>query len=196
VEYPEQIMPKPEGHFFDITIVDKYQGRNFSIMHSTVCAKWARPDISNTTGMTVMEIHMPTGYIITNDVLRSYAQSGIVPTLRRAEAYGRKVVFYFDTVTATDFTCVDFRTDRWFPVSNMTIQHIVKVYDYYEPGMHNTTLYTTYDLYTLHVCQVCGSFQCPYCPFYNAATSLNFSILVSLVAVVTSLIISRKLTSR
>ena len=49
--------------------------------------------------MTVMEIHTPTGYVITNDVLRAYAQSGNISTMHRAEAYGRKAVFYFDYVS-------------------------------------------------------------------------------------------------
>ena len=61
--------------------------------------RWARPDLSNHSGMAVLEVHVPTGYVITNDVLRAYAQSGDVPTLRRAEAYDRKVVFYFDYVS-------------------------------------------------------------------------------------------------
>ena len=37
-------------------------------------------------------------------------------------------------VIAWQKTCVDFRADRWYPVANATIQHMVKVYDYYEPG--------------------------------------------------------------
>ena len=37
-------------------------------------------------------------------------------------------------------------------------------------ALHNTTIYTTMNLFHLHICQVCGSFQCPYCPFYNPAT--------------------------
>ena len=64
----------------------------------TITYRWARPDISNHSGMAVLEIHVPTGYVVTNDVLRAYAQSGDVPVLRRAEAYGRKVVVYFDYV--------------------------------------------------------------------------------------------------
>ena len=54
--------------------------------------------------MAVLEIHVPTGYVVTNDVLRAYAQSGDVPMLRRAESYGRKVVFYFDHVGHTSFS--------------------------------------------------------------------------------------------
>lgn len=111
-------------------------------------------------------MHIPTGYVVTNDVLREYAQSGEVPTLRRAESYGRKVVYYFDYVSlnlclfaemplplpdrghsplsfqleASARTCVKTRLDRWFPVANMTIQHTMKVYDYYEPGWDHFVL--------------------------------------------------------
>ena len=50
------------------------------------------------------------------------------------------------------------------------------------PGLRNTTLYTTYGLFHLHICQVCGSFQCPYCPFYNSAPPLcSLKLLVAAV---------------
>ena len=57
-----------------------------------------RPDVSERTGMTVMEIDLPTGYVVMNDRLRTYVQSGIVPTLSRAEFYNKKIVFYIDYV--------------------------------------------------------------------------------------------------
>ncbi len=49
--------------------------------------------------MVVMEMDIPTGYVVMNDKLRSYVQSGVVPTLSRAEFYSRKVVFYLDYVS-------------------------------------------------------------------------------------------------
>ena len=39
--------------------------------------------------------------------------------------------------------------------------------------MHNTTFYTTYDLFNLNICYVCGSYQCPYCPYFNVATVIK-----------------------
>jgi len=51
-----------------------------------------------TTGLTVMEVELPTGYVIMNDDMRLYVQSGEVPTLRRAFYYSKKVVFYLDYV--------------------------------------------------------------------------------------------------
>ena len=64
--------------------------------------RWKRPDIAPVTGLTVLEMHLPTGYMIINDVLRLYVQSGVVPSLSRAEHYDRKVVFYFDYVSVHD----------------------------------------------------------------------------------------------
>ncbi|GFS03946.1 macroglobulin complement-related 2 [Elysia marginata] len=82
-------------------------------------------------------------------------------------------------------TCVFFRADRWYPVANATIQHRMRVYDYYEPGMHNTSLYTTKNLFLLNICFVCGSYQCPYCPYFNTATlaSAGLHLLMFLAAV-------------
>jgi hypothetical protein len=49
--------------------------------------------------MAVMEIDIPTGYIVMNDTLRDYVRSNLVPNLKRAEFYGRKIVFYFSYVS-------------------------------------------------------------------------------------------------
>ncbi|CAH1779511.1 unnamed protein product [Owenia fusiformis] len=178
---------------FDIIIDDlKFSGRNFSIMEMRPCARWKRMDIANQSGMAVMEIHIPTGYVVMNDDLRAYVQSKNVSLLKRAEYYARKVVFYFDSLNST-YTCVDFRADRWFPVANVTIQNMMRVYDYYETGLHNTTLYTTYNLFNLHMCQVCGSFQCPYCPGYNTAGMLSFSLVFSILSVLLGYLTQRHL---
>jgi len=69
-----------------------------AISRLCITDRWARPDISRRSGLAALEVHIPTGYVVTNDVLRRYVQSGEVPTLRRAERYARKVVFYFDYV--------------------------------------------------------------------------------------------------
>ncbi len=37
-------------------------------------------------------------------------------------------------------------------------------------GMFHTTGWTTYTLFNLDVCRTCGSYQCPFCPWYNQAT--------------------------
>ena len=48
--------------------------------------------------MTVLEADLPTGFVVMNDDMREYVQSGIVPTLRRAEFKNRTMTFYLDYV--------------------------------------------------------------------------------------------------
>lgn len=60
---------------------------------------WLYADRGVTTGLSVLEIDIPTGFVIMNDTLRDYVRSRQVPNLRRAEFYGRKVVFYFSYVS-------------------------------------------------------------------------------------------------
>ncbi|XP_048253504.1 CD109 antigen-like [Haliotis rufescens] len=182
VEYPLLLKPTQDGiRFFDLIIDSIYfSGRNFSVMHMSPCVSWEYTEKSLSSGLAVLEIDIPTGYIIMNNTLREYVQSGIVPNLRRAEFYGRKLVYYFEYLDQSK-TCVYFRADQWYPVANATIQHRMRVYDYYEPGMHNTSMYTTYNMFIMNICFVCGSYQCPFCPSFNIADVLQASISMTTV---------------
>ncbi|CAH1797576.1 unnamed protein product [Owenia fusiformis] len=177
VEYAHQ-QNQPIDWFYDLEPGNiEWTGRNFSIMHMSVCARWRRLDIANQTGFTNIEVHLPTGYRAFDDWLNNYAASNECDNVKRAE-FDRdrnKVIFFLEYLNSTR-TCVRFKAERWYPVSNVSIQHYMRVYDYYEPGIHNSTLYTTYNLFNLHICQVCGSFQCPYCPYYNTAATVVTSI--------------------
>ncbi|KAL8613871.1 hypothetical protein ACOMHN_032861 [Nucella lapillus] len=173
--------------FFDLLIDDlQWHGRNFSVLEMWPCVSWLYTERAQTTGLSVLEVDIPTGYVVMNDTLRDYVRSGVVPNLRRAEFYGRKVVFYFSYVD-TSRTCVHFRADRWYPTANTTIQNRMRVYDYYEPGMHNTTMYTTFNLFQTNICYSCGSYQCPYCPNFNSAAVLKATF--TLMAIVCGLVL-------
>ena len=65
----------------------------------TMCCRWIYTQRSYTSGLSVMEIDVPSGYVVMNDTLRDYVRSGLTPNLKRAEFYGRKVVFYFNYVS-------------------------------------------------------------------------------------------------
>ncbi|XP_064599225.1 CD109 antigen-like [Liolophura sinensis] len=188
VEYPWKVKP-PNITTFDL-MVDRmdWGGRNNSVLELTVCTRWLLLQKSVHSGLAVMEIEIPTGFVVMNDTLRSYVQSKAIPTLRRAESYYRKVVYYFDYID-TSKTCIRFRADRWYPVANGTLQHQMRIYDYYEPGLHNTTMYFTQDLASQNLCWACASFQCPYCPYFNAAVVIRsgLTILSLLTTLVTSL---------
>lgn len=60
---------------------------------------WVYTEKSLTSGLSVLEVDVPTGYIVMNDTLRDYVRSGLVPNLKRAEFYEMKVVFYFEYVS-------------------------------------------------------------------------------------------------
>lgn len=51
--------------------------------------------------MSVLEIAIPTGYIVHNSTLQAYVKSQIAinSTLKNAEFYNSKTVFYFDYVS-------------------------------------------------------------------------------------------------
>ena len=42
--------------------------------------------------------------------------------------------YIFKQMVANELSCASFRADRWFPIANSTIQHEIRVYDFYEPG--------------------------------------------------------------
>lgn len=164
--------------FFDLQVQTNWGGRNDSIMLMTSCVSWLYTERSLTSGLAVLEVDIPTGYVVMNDTLRSYVRSGVVPNLKRAEFYNKQVFFYFEFLDQSK-TCVDFRADRWYPVANTTKEHRIRVYDYYEPGMHRTRLYTVQNLFLMNICFVCGSYQCPYCPYFNAAAVLSLGARLS-----------------
>ena len=54
--------------------------------------------------------------------------------------------------------------------------HVLMLGIWSSPGMHNTSMYTTFNLFNLNICYVCGSYQCPYCPNFNIATAIKATI--------------------
>ena len=71
-----------------------------------------------------------------------------------------------------------------FSIMYQTLHHVkLQIFCFVYTGNQLNRMYESYTLFHLHICQVCGSFQCPYCPFYNAAppaTSLNVYFLCAL----------------
>lgn len=102
--------------------------------------------------MAVLDVTIPTGYIIQQQDLDSYVLSRRVRNLQRARFQERKVLFYFDFVSFNTIptkciltgyfflqldneeTCIDFTVERWYPVANMSRFLPIRVYDYYAPG--------------------------------------------------------------
>uniref|UniRef100_A0A1S4K8U9 Alpha-macroglobulin receptor-binding domain-containing protein n=2 Tax=Culex pipiens complex TaxID=518105 RepID=A0A1S4K8U9_CULQU len=149
---------------------------------------WTNTDESIRSGMAVLDVAVPTGYMIQQQKLDSYILSKRVRNLQRARYQERKVLFYFDYLDS-DFVCVNFTLERWMPVANMSRYLPIRVYDYYAPERFNETLFDSLQTYLLNICEVCGSSQCPYCSIYNAAIRNPVSVVLLVAASV--LIVAR-----
>lgn len=147
--------------------------------------RWTNINESSRSGMAVLDVAIPTGYIIQQQNLDKYVLSRQVRNLQRARFQGRKVLFYFDYLDQEE-TCVNFTIERWYPVANMSRYLPIRVYDYYAPERFNESIFDALPTYTLNICEVCGSSQCPYCPIYNTATILMSS--TNLICITTILI--------
>lgn len=102
--------------------------------------------------MAVLDVTVPTGYIVQQQDLDAYVISRRVRNLQRAKFQERKVYFYFDFVRSklvrkyylvecfcsfqldSEDICVNFTVERWYPVANMSRYVSARVYDYYAPG--------------------------------------------------------------
>lgn len=63
------------------------------------CFRWNYLSESNRSGLAVLDVGIPTGYIIQQQDLDAYILSRQVSNLQRARFHERKVLFYFDYVS-------------------------------------------------------------------------------------------------
>lgn len=181
VDWPHLLTPPPVSAFL-LDVRGHFYGRNNSHINIKSCQSWSNTAESPNSGMAVLEITIPTGYIITQQVLDAYVRSNTVRNLREARTSERKVVFYFHYLD-TDPICVSFVIQRWYPVANMTRYLPIKVYEYYAPENYNETMFDAFSLFVLNICQVCGSYQCPYCPVFSWSTKNISNILLQFLCV-------------
>ncbi|XP_014295183.1 CD109 antigen [Microplitis demolitor] len=179
----QKFQTEPPVKAFDLVVRHNSYGRNQSHINYLSCQRWTNINESERSGMAVLDVTIPTGYIIQQQNLDAYVRAREVRNLQRARFTERKVLFYFDYLDDEE-TCVNFTIERWYPVANMSRYLAVRVYDYYAPERFNETIFDALSTYLLNVCEVCGSSQCPYCPIYNAAMTLStpavFIIVISL----------------
>ncbi|XP_055588563.1 CD109 antigen-like [Uranotaenia lowii] len=191
VEYSvdaQKFQTEPPVRAFDLTTRTIFHGRNQSHISYVVCQRWTNTEESIRSGMAVLDVAVPTGYIIQQQRLDSYILSKRVRNLQRARFQERKVLFYFDYLD-NDPVCVNFTLERWMPVANMSRYLPIRVYDYYAPERFNETIFDSLQTYLLNICEVCGSSQCPYCSIYNGAIRNPVPVLLLLLA--SSFIIAR-----
>ncbi|XP_060805697.1 CD109 antigen isoform X2 [Amyelois transitella] len=160
----------------------RYYGRNQSHIEFQSCASWTLLSESPRSGLAVLDVAIPTGYMIQQQRLDAYVLSRRVRTLQRAKYLPTKILFYFDYLSS-EKTCVNFTIERWFPVANMSRYLPVRVYDYYAPERYNESIFDALPTYLLNICEVCGSSQCPYCAIYNAGFRSTVALPLLLLAV-------------
>jgi hypothetical protein len=145
----------------------RFWGRNGSHMELNVCFHWLRTDISPTSGMANVIVGIPTGFIVSRDTIEWMYSAGFVG-LKRVQFYEQKLITFFEYIGTND-TCFSFVADRWYPCANTSIAHLLMIQEYAETGLQRLSAYNAYTLFQYHICMVCGSFQCPYCKYYNGA---------------------------
>lgn len=96
--------------------------------------------------MAVLDVTIPTGYIVQQQNLDFYVRTRQVRNLQRARFQPSKVLFYFDYLDREE-TCVSFTVERWYPVANMSRYLPIRVYDYYAPGEYIYLVIIIFDLY-------------------------------------------------
>lgn len=158
----------PPVNSFDFTIYSQFYGRNNSHLRFTACQRWTYTEESETSGVAVVEVHLPSGYYVMQDDLIRLVESKTVRNLRWAYRTSTYIKFFFNHLDTKE-TCVTYEVERWYPVANHSRYNMARVYDLYQPERFNMTLMEVYPLYDLDLCEVCGSYQCPYCPFYSSA---------------------------
>ncbi|XP_065221551.1 CD109 antigen-like [Planococcus citri] len=170
---------QPPVQAFSLVPKAHFHGRNQSHIMYYSCQRWTYLNESLRSGMAVLDVTIPTGYIIQQQNLDRYVRSGNIPNLKRARFLEQKVLFYFDYLDDSE-TCIRFTIERWLPVANMSRYLPIRVYDYYAPERFNETIFDATPTYLLSICEVCGSSQCPYCPIYNTAVVFKATILFSI----------------
>lgn len=172
----------PPVKAFSLITQANFHGRNQSHITYQSCSSWTHLSESPRSGLAVLEVGIPTGYMIQQQRLDHYVRSKTCKLLQRARYQPGKLTFYFYYLD-TETTCVNFTIERWYPVANMSRYLPIRVYDYYAPERFNESIFDALPTYLLNICEVCGSSQCPYCAIYNTGTLLvpAVSLLASIV---------------
>jgi len=139
----------------------------FTLVKTFLSHRWTNLNESARSGMAVLDVAVPTGYIIQQQTLDRYILSRKVRNLQRARFQERKVLFYFDYLDNEE-TCVNFTLERWYPVANMSRYLSIRVYDYYSPGIYK---YISLNFYLLITIDMYIYTYSPF-PFQNASTNL------------------------
>ncbi|XP_068210039.1 CD109 antigen-like [Palaemon carinicauda] len=183
---------QPPVEAFDLMVEERYSKfGNKSMCVVNICARWVNLEESAQSSATVIEVEVPTGYVAFQlDLERSIhdaRKSGSFPSIRdviggHGDTFARKTVWFFDYIPSNESWCFKYQMRRWYPVANLTKVRMATIYEQYQPERFQMVMMNS-TVNTLDICEVCGSYQCPYCPIYSSAPSLNMPHLMILFSV-------------
>eukprot|EP00095_Tigriopus_kingsejongensis_P006650 maker-scaffold363_size195477-snap-gene-0.39 protein:Tk06650 transcript:maker-scaffold363_size195477-snap-gene-0.39-mRNA-1 annotation:"hypothetical protein DAPPUDRAFT_320142" len=189
VDY-EPFKDQPATDCFKLSIQEHFHGRNKSEITVLSCLSWTLTTEGSTSGLAMLVVDIPSGYVMEQPAANSIVKSGIVPEMKDADVTKPgKTIWYFDRVP-NQTRCFEHTVRRYFAVANLTRTRQAILVEPYRPERFVVKTFNATSLYILSVCEVCGSFQCPYCPFFSSASALAGSLYLF-----TSLCLSFKLPS-
>ncbi|KDR15355.1 CD109 antigen [Zootermopsis nevadensis] len=169
---------------FNLEIKEFYSTfRNKSYITIQSCFRWLLED-PPMSGLSVLEVELPTGYNILESEAERLVQSRLHPKLRDAKTKEGKIFWFFEQITQ-DWTCFNHTVRRWYPVANLSLYRQVQLYESHAKENFVMILVNSTPLYILNICEVCGSYQCPYCPYYSRIAPSAASKLITILSVIT-----------
>ncbi|XP_065199641.1 ovostatin-like [Planococcus citri] len=164
----EHLVDKPELKMFDLQITEFYsQFRNKSMITIQSCPRFIGESFRS-SGAVVLEIQIPTGYFLLETQASEIIRRKVHPTLRDVRTIDGKTIWFFDFINRETY-CFNHTVTRWYPVGNLTLCRQALLYALTARENFVQVLINSTALQTLSICEVCGSFQCPYCPYFNGS---------------------------
>jgi len=171
----EPFKDNPPKTCFNMSIYEQFAGRNKSVIHVRSCMSWTCTDESPTSGMAMLVVDIPTGYVMEQPDANKIVRSGQIPELKESDVDQSKskgiTIWYFEHIQPYE-QCFWHSVRRYFPVANLTRTRQAVLIEPLRPERFFVKTFNATSLYILSICEVCGSFQCPYCPFYSHAGGL------------------------
>jgi len=169
-EHHRDVAPKD---CFDLKIKEFYYGRNKSEIVTRSCFRWKCTDENDISGMAMLVVDIPTGYIMLQPDANKVVRSNVIPQMKESDVTKPgKTIWYMDYVPSYT-QCFTHKIRRYFPVANLTRTRHAVIIEPLRPERFFIRTFNNTPLYILSVCEVCGSYQCPYCPSYSGQTSLQ-----------------------
>jgi len=160
----------PPKECFNMSIYEQFAGRNKSMIHIRSCMSWTCTDESPTSGMAMLVIDIPTGYVMEQPDANKIIRSRQIPELKDSDVEQSltkgKTIWYFESIQPEQ-QCFWHTIRRYFPVANLTRTRQAVLIEPLRPERFHVKTFNATSLYILSICEVCGSYQCPYCPFYS-----------------------------